>query len=199
MNKKAELLPIIFVALGLGLWMASVKSLLPLVTLAAIFIHEIGHLTAARALDIKVSGFHILSFEARLAAQSNLIPYGKEMAICAAGPFFNLATFLGVLLLKSHGISTPALSFLANVSASLALLNLLPIGDLDGGRIFLCFFSLTLPPAVASLLCRILSFLALFSLWCISVYSILRLGGSISLFVFSATLFFRIFATETPT
>ena len=197
MNKRAALLPTVFILLGLGFWIASVKSLFPLITLVAILIHELGHLAAARILGIKVSGFHILSFEARLAAQSSLIPYGKELAICAAGPLFNLATLLFVLFLKSRLPCPPSLSFLATVSASLALLNLLPIGDLDGGRIFQSLLSLLLPQAIASFLCRILSFLALFSLWCISVYSLLRLGGSLSLFVFSTTLFFRIFVTDT--
>ena len=192
MNKQTDLLPIVFLTLGLVVWIASVKNFLPLLTLAAVFIHELGHLAAARLLGIKVSGLHILSFEARLATGCALIPYKKEMLICSAGPLFNLITSIGILLFGIHGVQSPPLAFLANVSASLALLNLLPIGDLDGGRIFHCFLSLICPPSVASHLCRFLSFLSLFSLWCVSVYSILRLGGSLSLFIFSASLFFRI-------
>ena len=98
-----------------------------------------------------------------------------------------------IQLWGGHILGEGAVSFFVTVSAALALLNLLPISDFDGGRILHCLLAPAIGLRVTGRVCELLSILSLFCLWCMSVYALIRAGGSLSLFVFSTTLFVRFF------
>lgn len=173
---------------GVLLWTLTAGTQIPLLTLAAILIHEAGHLLAARLLHKRPSGAIADTVGIRLLFRGAPLSYGKEIFLCAAGPAANLLSLL--LALPAKGNSG---RFFLSVSAALAILNLLPIEGFDGGRILQNTLSLFLPPALTDRLCDLFSFLFLFMLWCASVYLLLRTGSELSLFFFSAALFFRIF------
>ena len=164
-------------------------SYLSLAALAAAFIHELAHIAVARAVGVGLSRLDI--FGASLMMSGELSSYKKEAAVAIAGPLSNLLLF--ALLLPFSSEENEYLALFMGASLFLGLLNLLPIKDLDGGRVLFCtlasFFSLNVAQAVL----RVLSFLTIFSLWSLSVYLILRLGASLSLFVFSSALFCKTF------
>lgn len=173
---------------GFALWVLTTPTRIPLLTLTAIVIHEVGHLAAAHLLHMKPSGAAADTVGVRLIFNGPPPSYGKEMLLSAAGPLANL-----VSLALSLALGSKIHAFFPSVSLALALLNLLPIEGFDGGRITHCLLSLLLPPHKADRILDLLSFLFLFTLWCISVYLMMRVGNQLSLFFFSTAIFFRIF------
>ena len=159
--------------------------------LAAATFHELGHLWTARVLGISFQEMAITPFGAALTPASGLGGYTDELLVAAAGPFVNLFSAFVTLPLARGSFSI--FRFFVLASLFLGLLNLLPVSGFDGGRILACL----LPRASARILV-LTSFLTLFFLWIFSVYLLLRVGNSLSLFVFSCSLFCKLFV-RTPT
>ena len=175
---------------GILLWIVTEPSHTPILTLVAVTVHECGHLLAARLCHIKTGGFSVDSLGARLALVGVVPSYPKELIICAAGPLANLCSLPLAHCLKARHENV---EFYISVSLALALLNLLPIRGFDGGRICYCLAALASDPVLAERICTLLSFFSLFVLWCISVYLMIKMGADFSLFLFSASIFTRIF------
>ena len=173
-------------------WTIYSTSFRPLLALLAVLLHEGGHWLATKLCRIPLNGFTLDSCEARLLLGGTR-SYKKEIFICLAGPAVNLLSLLISFVMDAPLLGQTDVSFFVTVSVALAGLNLLPIGDLDGGRILSCLLCLLTTPRLAAFMCNTLSFLSLFYLWAVSVYALLRTGGSLSLFLFSGTLFFRVF------
>lgn len=182
---------------GVILWALRGPAYVPVLTLCAIAIHEVGHVAVARICRVPTGGISFSLFEARIRLTGS-ISYGKEMMICLGGPLFNLTSAWLSCRLGGRLLGTGALSYFATVSVALAILNLLPIGSLDGGRSVYCLLSGIGLHQTAPAVGRILSFFALFCLWSASVYTLMRSGGNLSLFLFSATIFWRIFSETKP-
>ena len=163
----------------------------------AVFIHESGHLLGARLCNIPIKELKLGIFGAGLCPKDSLISYKKEIILCALGP---LANFLSVFIARVI-FPTPFLesefcgNFLAS-SFALGFLNLLPIESFDGGRIFSALLSLRLTPKTSGAIMSVVSFIIIFILWSLSVYLLLRLSFSLSLFVFSSYLFAKIFIKD---
>ncbi len=178
---------------GLLLWTLTAGTRIPLLTLVAILIHEAGHLLAAYLLHMKPKGVSADTIGIRLLFRGAPPSYGKEIFLCASGPLANLLSLLLVLPFKGAENA-----FFLSVSAALAILNLLPIEGFDGGRILHGTLLLFLSPTLADRISDLFSFLFLFVLWCASVYLMMRTGNELSLFFFSAAIFFRIFLQKKP-
>ncbi|MBE6545986.1 MAG: hypothetical protein E7668_00920 [Ruminococcaceae bacterium] len=126
--------------------------------------------------------------------ENGLFSYKKEITLCFFGPLFNLCTV--ALCLLTAPIRTAFSQYLTVTSLSMGLLNLLPICDFDGGRILYALLCLRLPQLYADRILRFLSFGCIFFLWSFSVYLLLRASSSLSLFIFSLSLFCKIFISE---
>lgn len=165
-------------------------------SLAAAVIHECGHLFAARVLGIGLHSLEIGPLGATIKTHGALISYGREWALCAAGPGANLisAALTYLLFADTAGFSShgTAFNFFA-VSLSLAALNLLPIDGFDGGRMLAASVCRTLGPRASAAMVDAGTLLSLLMLWGFSVYLLLCHGSSLSLFVFSASVFCRVF------
>ena len=157
--------------------------------LMAATIHELGHLWAARQLGISFSEMAITPFGATLTPTSYLGSYTDEILVAAAGPFVNLLSALIIWPLHVGALSF--FRFFTLASLFLGLLNLLPVSGFDGGRILSCLF-----PHASKHVLALTSFLTLFFLWSFSVYLLLRVGNSLSLFVFSCSLFCKLFVRK---
>lgn len=158
--------------------------------------HECGHLLAARLLHLPLSSLRVSLLGAQLQLRDPLLSYKKEWILCAAGPLFSTLFSLVAYLISIVRPDPLLFEKLADASFALGLINLLPIGWLDGGRMFRAVCQLLFSPAVARIIARTVSFLCFLFLWMISVYLILRMGRSLSLFIFSFSIFIRFFLAD---
>lgn len=192
---------------GAAVWAASAAeegirpAALLLLGLAAL-IHELGHLAAAVACGVRITGMRLDLFGARLELPG-LLSYRQELLVALGGPAANLLT--AAVLSRAWTAcgcpvcgASPSLSGWALVlgvllpaSLGLCAVNLLPVATLDGGRILSCLLSLTLGADAARRVLRLLSLFLLSLLWLLSVYALLRAGQFLSLFVFSFSLLVR--------
>ena len=192
--KNKMKLGVSFFSLLILLSLILTRSYLSLAALVAAALHECGHILAAKLCRIPLVQMKLGIFGATLQTDRSLCSYGKEIILSAAGPLTNLLCF--ALCCIANAKSETAELF-ALASLVLAILNLLPISELDGGRIVYCTLASSFSVECAKRVVDALSFAIIFSLWALSVYLILRLGASLSLFVFSCFLFVKIFIKNT--
>ncbi|WP_059040909.1 site-2 protease family protein [Paenibacillus rubinfantis] len=114
---------------------------------AIVFVHEMGHVVAARMYGIKVLSVQMLPFGGvAVMEDAGDITAGREMAIALAGPLQNLLLIGASLLLHAAGLwDGPFLNYFIQSNLLIALFNLLPILPLDGGKISQAICSLALP------------------------------------------------------
>lgn len=174
-------------------WMLEDRMAQTFSLLIAALLHECGHLLVARWLHISITSLHISVLGARLELGDPLLSYQREWLLCAGGPLFSVLLAAVAAILSSRLPHTDFLTLLAPTSLALGLINLLPVGWLDGGRMFRAVCRLILPHVLATRIIRITSLAFLLLLWMTSVYLLLRVGNSLSLFVFSFSLFLRFF------
>ncbi|SMF60345.1 MULTISPECIES: M50 family metallopeptidase [Paenibacillus] len=112
-----------------------------------VFVHEMGHVFAARMYDIKVLSVQMLPFGGvAVMEDAGNLTAGREIVIALAGPLQNLMLISASLLLHAIGIwDGPFLSYFIQSNLLIALFNLLPILPLDGGKISQALCSLVMP------------------------------------------------------
>ena len=169
------------------------RSGLCFVTLLAAFLHECGHLLAARLLHIPLGQLRLDFLGARMEVVGRLLSYGEEWLLCAAGPAASLLLSAAAAPLWRSSMHAQMFSC---ASLVLGLLNLLPIRTFDGGRMLEATLHQLFETRTVQCVMRLCSFLFLFLLWASAVYFLLRAGDGLSLLVFSMSLFFRFFDGE---
>lgn len=166
-----------------------------LIFLAA-FLHELGHIFAARMLNIRISKMR-LDLMGALLMTSGIHSYRSERLLCAAGPFMNLLCFLigssfHLYFRLPLAVSEEVL-FFCRVNASLMIINTLPVRNLDGGRILHSILCERAGVRTADTVVDIFSFASICFLWMISVYLLIKYESSLSMFTFSVMLFIKLF------
>ncbi len=182
---------ILAVLMLITLSVASPRYFLPVIF--AITLHELGHVLMARVCKIQLRELKLGIFGAALSPQSCLYSYKKEILLCIGGPLVN---FLSAITVTAF-FDTPSFEYFKECSIALGALNLLPISGFDGGRIFSALLSMILPPRAVEALSKIISFILIFTLWCFSVYLLIKISATLSLFMFSLSLFAKIFLPDT--
>ena len=107
-----------------------------------------------------------------------------------------MANFLSAFAVSIF-FDTEPLEYFKMSSFALGALNLLPISGFDGGRIFSAFLSMLFSPRTVQSVSKVISFILIFTLWCFSVYLLIKISASLSLFMFSLSLFAKIFLPDT--
>jgi len=107
------------------------------VVVSVLFLHELGHITAAWLHELSCARIDIFPFGgvAEIAGIDVVRPE-DDMAVAVAGPLGNLLLVALATLLQDWRIWNPALMDLfVGTNLSMAVLNLLPVLPLDGGRV----------------------------------------------------------------
>ena len=151
--------------------------------LSSVLLHELGHLTASllyhkppRSIKIIATGISI-----ELSPASS---YAEEIVTCAAGPLMNLLYIAAASFFPSQLSETIKL-----VSLLLCFLNLLPLGDFDGGRILRASLSLLLEETISFRISQFITTICLAILWVLSLYIFFYSGVNMTLLIFCAYLF----------
>ncbi len=167
-------------------------------SLGAAVLHESGHMAAAILLRIPLRSLDIGMFGASLKVRGSLISYPKEFLLCAAGPAMNFLSAALVCIFSEHrGYYTECGEWFASVSLMLGILNLMPAEGFDGGRMLSVTVSSAFGPRAAARVLSLTSFTSIVLLWMVSVWLLLRFGTSLSLFIFTVSLFYRLFIEKT--
>lgn len=119
-----------------------------LITLFVIvFVHELGHITAARWLGIHVISVQMLPFGGVAHMEDTVqLTAGREMVIALAGPVQNVLLICCSWLLHIAGLWTgPFYDYFIQGNILIALFNLLPVLPLDGGKLLQSLCSVILP------------------------------------------------------
>lgn len=95
-------------------------------TFVACALHELGHLAALSWIGLPVRTVRINVFGAGMEVDG-VLSYRQELLAAMAGPAVNLT-------LAYCCCRTPALRLFSGLNLALAAFNLLPVGELDGGR-----------------------------------------------------------------
>jgi Zn-dependent protease len=126
-----------FITMGISLWAYALfygwKFAAALVYL--IFVHEMGHIVAARRKGIPTSpAFFIPFVGALISIQKQPRDAATEAYLAYGGPLAGLISFLpAIILYEVNG--DPFWALVIYLGATLNLFNLLPVSPLDGGRI----------------------------------------------------------------
>ena len=159
------------------------------IILLCALIHEIGHLLA-----LTLMGSHInlkITYAGFVLERSGkVLSYTEELIASASGPFANIITAL--ILFNSKVV---ILEIACQASLALALLNLIPIYSLDGGKIVAALLKMFLPITVAEKISDILSAICLFLIFVISICLMLTKTPNFSLFLL-CILIFRNFTSK---
>lgn len=147
------------------------QGILPGALLSCVF-HELGHVLILRLLDIDVKYIRITAIGAEIRTVEG-ITYLGELCAALAGPGVNLV--LAAVLCR-----LPGGEMLAGLNLVLACFNLLPIGQLDGGRVAVCLLSLALGAERGARLASYGSWAAV-CLVCLASLALARRGGNVTL------------------
>ena len=104
--------------------------------IAAVLIHEVSHTWAAKVFGIRAQSLRLLPFGAEVEIECAFLPASKKILILLAGSFGNIVV---ALVCSSFLWLFPTtfmfLSYFIVANAIPAVLNLLPIYPLDGGKV----------------------------------------------------------------
>ena len=153
--------------------------------LAAALLHEAGHFFAMAVTGTEVKSVLVTPFGAVIEKGRRLSGFGTDLFVSSAGIAANLLSAL--LLLPFRSDERIALFLVSDLV--LALLNLLPVGILDGGEMLTALLSLSLTADSVRKYASAVSFLSLIPLWCVSVYFLFFGEGDPSLFFLTVCLF----------
>ncbi len=151
--------------------------------LAAVLLHECGHLFALTLFHARIEKARFSPFGITLT-HSRLPSPIASFTVAAFGPFLGM---IGYAAAQFSG----ELPLFQTITLSLSLFNLLPIATLDGGRMMNATLSFFLPTPKAETVSRVVSEFTLLVLWLLGAYLFLWTNGSPSFFLMALTLFFE--------
>ncbi|PTX59401.1 sporulation factor SpoIVFB [Melghirimyces profundicolus] len=112
-----------------------------------VFIHELGHVTAARSFGWRMRSIELLPFGGVAHSDEwGTVSSREEIAVALAGPFHNvLMVLFGYVFFRLGWWSQEWMEYFVRGNALMAGFNLLPIYPLDGGRVLQAILSYRLP------------------------------------------------------
>ncbi len=185
------------------------SALVFLVYLSAAVLHEMGHLAAARSVNIGIKEVRFEFSGVRICTDSSLTSYKSEIFLAASGPAANLLAFcvsaVGWFAMGGRfeelferaydfmsaggGDGQGMVAFFALSSLVQAAINLLPVASFDGGRILYCAVSEFFGENLSWRVVEAASAVSAFLLWTIALYLMLKVSSGLGIYVFAACIF----------
>jgi len=156
-----------------------------LLVLASAALHEAGHIVAVFLCGQEIESIGIYPFGAQIVTGSALHSYRDCIFISLAGGAVNLAVF-GIS--KAFG-GGDLVYFFGLCNISLAALNLLPVGSLDGGEALESLLLLFASPDRVYKIRKVIDITGLLILWIAAVYLLIISEGNLSLLAICCYLF----------
>lgn len=126
-----------------------------IILISVLFVHEMGHVVAARRVGVKVSAPYFIPFMGAVILADRADLKGEKHSIMAAGgPLFG--TLLAAMCLAIYwltGSDFKPMLVAAAIGAIINLFNMLPVRPLDGGR----FFDTALPRFGGAVACALIA------------------------------------------
>lgn len=147
-------------------------SVFSLYIVAPMLVHELGHLLAMAACKAKISAVRFTAFGIEIEkSRSAGLSLPREIMISFAGIAANLVLAAGLYLFAFQSMRV---MLLIAANAAVAVFNLLPIGNLDGGEAARMLCGYYLRPRLAYTLSRAFSFVALTPLFAASIFLLMQ-------------------------
>ena len=130
----------LFFAFGLYYSLTGRLGVFLVYTLSAL-LHELGHASVAVRSGFSLKALSLMPYGASVSADLDGISFRDELSVFLAGPLTNL--FIATACVASWWFLPslyPFTEVIFTANVSLFVINLFPIGALDGGRILRCFF-----------------------------------------------------------
>lgn len=173
-----------FAAAGLFLLAAVVPRAYAFAAVSSVLLHEAGHMTAALLLGKRVTEIRLMPVGISIGL-SDASSYREEFLIAAAGPFMSLLYAGAAFFWMPRSVG----GYICSLSLSLAVLNLLPLKTLDGGRMAGAVLSRLCGEEVSDKVLYAATCVCLAVLWVLSLYIFFYSGVNFTLLMFCAYLF----------
>lgn len=145
-------------------------------SIGAALLHEFGHIICTKISNVKLCGFTAGICGADITVGA--CTYKTEILIFSGGCLFNA---IGFLLFKSTTFGLR--------NATYALLNAMPVGCLDGGRVLSSLLSSFFGIVISKRICTALSILTLFAMWQFGIFILFKTSSNFTLFLFCLYIF----------
>ena len=162
------------------------QGLVPL-TLFACFLHECGHCIAILTVQNQIRLVRLSCIGAQIYLERPL-SYQQEFFTALCGPIVNL-------LLAGCAYFIAGQELFVGINLSLAVFNLLPIGQLDGSRILHSLLSLFFSGVVADNFLRVIGYILCVVIW-FSGIGLVYFSGNITLLFIASWLLVRTFLPQ---
>ena len=154
----------LFFACGLYFSLTGKITTFIIYTLCAI-LHELGHSIMASKMGYKLKKIKLMPFGAIVSGQAQNVENLQEIKIALAGPITNI--LVSVFFVALWWVVPELYAFtdiVVEANLSLAIINLLPIFPLDGGRVLLSTLSTFLTRKKSLTICKVIAFIFCFIL-----------------------------------
>lgn len=163
-------------------------SVYTLIVIMSALLHETGHLVFMKIFGVRIYSVTVFPFGAVIRSDAASLPYKREATVAFAGAGVNIvcAAVSGIAYMCVPGI---ALQFICVCNLFLALINLVPVKTLDGGRILFSLLCCRMLPEKAQEYSDFISYLSFIFLVIASLALLTVTGYNFSLVIFSLCIF----------
>ncbi len=164
---------------------------------ATAIVHELGHSFVSANLGYRLNKITLMPFGAVVVGNIEGLKFSDQTKIALAGPIINIAVslfFIAVWWIYPNCYAYTDVVVYANLS--MALVNLLPIYPLDGGRIVFCYLAERLNYDKAFTICKVLGGAFCTALLLTFILSTIKGTLNFSLLFFALFVCFGTFSRE---
>jgi Zn-dependent protease len=174
---------IVFISLSVAL--TPFDLLLPM--MAAVSVHEAGHLAAMLLLRVRVKSITFSAGGIDISSSLNSVNYKKTAAVYLGGCVFNIL---------AAAVTMSFFSCFAFCCIAYALINLLPIKPLDGAMAVTSLFCMKMLPERAGRVTDLVSVVFLIPLWMLSLYIFFYSATNFTPLLMCIFLFMSVFSNK---